>query len=463
MTRPDKGTGSWDQKLFTYTNGPTTLSWPRMITTGDDHNTIHLLANTNAAYQGQAFGIVYSRSLDGGTSWDLQNEVVDGTGAEYYTEITADQYVWANPVGDNIAFLVASAWHDLFMMKSTDNGDSWEKTVIWEHPYPFFDWNITVTDTLFCVDNSASIALDNNGKAHVVFGISRVIHAVVGTGYSYYPYVDGIGYWNEDMPTFSDDLSALAPPQYGYPTSEMIEDVNYIGWTQDVDGDGEITFINTSTGFPMSYRELGVSTMPSITIGPDNWIAVVFSSTTETYDNSEWNFKKLWMRIKPSGMNWGPFIHLTQDLSHFFDESIYPVAYPTFDNDIHILYNNDGMPGTALGENHVYIENMTTYMKVEQFVGVEENQPLSAESESLIISPNPSKGMVNASYSINRASHVTMMVSEISGRAVINKTLGWKNAGDYMYSFDLENFCPGIYFISLKTSHQTITKKLIIN
>jgi len=121
------------------------------------------------------------------------------------------------------------------------------------------------------------------------------------------------------------------------------------------------------------------------------------------------------------------------------------------------------MPGTALDENHVYIENMTTYMKVEQFVGVEENQPLSAESESLIISPNPSKGMVNASYSINRASHVTMMVSEISGRTVINKTLGWKNAGDYMYSFDLENFCPGIYFISLKTSHQTITKKLIIN
>lgn len=49
------------------------------------------------------------------------------------------------------------------------------------------------------------------------------------------------------------------------------------------------------------------------------------------------------MRDKPSGMNWGSFIHLTQDLSHFFDESIYPVAYSTFDNDIHILYNNDGM------------------------------------------------------------------------------------------------------------------------
>ena len=89
------------------------------------------------------------------------------------------------------------------MMKSTDNGDTWEKTVIWEHPYPFFDWNVTITDTFFCMDNSATIALDSEGKAHVVFGINRVLHNEPGNNYWLYPYVDGIGYWNEDMATFS--------------------------------------------------------------------------------------------------------------------------------------------------------------------------------------------------------------------------------------------------------------------
>jgi hypothetical protein len=226
--------------------------------------------------------------------------------------------VWANPVGDTLAFLAASAWHDLFMMKSTDNGESWEKTVIWEHPYPFFDWNVTITDTFFCVDNSASIALDPTGKAHVVFGISRVIHSAIGTTYNYYPGVDGIGYWNEDMATFSNDLNALAPPQYGYPTTELVEDLNYIGWTQDVDGDGEITFVSTSTGFPMSYREMGISTMPAISISPDNWIVVIYSSTTETFDNFDWNYKKLWMRDKQDGSTWGPFMHLTEDIMHIF-------------------------------------------------------------------------------------------------------------------------------------------------
>lgn len=87
------------------------------------------------------------------------------------------------------------------------NVDSWEKTVIWEHPYPLYDWNVTITDTFFCVDNSASIALDNSGKAHVVFGINRIIHDVVGTNYSYFKYVDGIGYCNEDMPIETYDNS----------------------------------------------------------------------------------------------------------------------------------------------------------------------------------------------------------------------------------------------------------------
>jgi hypothetical protein len=461
LTRPEKGTGAWDQNVFTYTNGPTTLAWPRMITSGDDHNIIHLLANTDGVYLGQAFGIVYSRSFDGGTTWDIENEVLDGTGAEYYTEITADQYVWANPVGDNIAFLVASAWHDLFMMKSTDNGDSWQKTVIWEHPYPLFDWNVTVTDTFFCVDNSASIALDHNGKAHVVFGINRVIHSAVGTSYNYYPGVDGIGYWNEDMPAFSNDLNALAPPQYGYPTSELTEDVNYIGWTQDVDGDGEITFITTTTGFPKSYRELGISTMPTISVGPENQIVVIFSSTTETYDNTQWNFKKLWMRTMSSG--WGPFTHLTKDIMHIFDESIYPVAFPTWDGAVNLIYNNDASPGTALDSDHDYMENYTTYMNVDISVGIDESPTNSDELESFTIAPNPSKGPVYASYSINHGSDVSYMVSDISGRAIRNEKLGWKNAGDYRHVIDLEDLDPGIYLISLKTSHQTITKKLVIN
>ena len=41
-TREQKGTGNWNYQTL---NGPTDLTWPRMITAGENHNTIHLIVN----------------------------------------------------------------------------------------------------------------------------------------------------------------------------------------------------------------------------------------------------------------------------------------------------------------------------------------------------------------------------------------------------------------------------------
>ncbi len=241
--RTDKGTGEWTQIDYDHPDPGVDPTWPRMVTSGSNHEHIHVFYNAFNGYGGQPRALLYTRSNDGLASFDPQDIVLDGLGADYYTEINADEQTMAAR-GNTVVLIVADAWHDMFIMKSEDHGDNWEKTVIWEHPYPFFDWEVTITDTFFCVDNSANVAIGPDGKVHVVFGINRVLHEEAGTSYFLFPYIDGIGYWNEDMPTFSNDLSALAPPQYEYPTSEMIEDVNYIGWTQDVNGNGEIDFVD---------------------------------------------------------------------------------------------------------------------------------------------------------------------------------------------------------------------------
>ena len=62
------------------------------------------------------------------------------------------------------------------------------------------------------------------------------------------PFVDGIGYWNEDMPAFSNNLNALSP--YGDTGSELIQDYNLIGWSQDVNGNGQLDLL---TGYADSY------------------------------------------------------------------------------------------------------------------------------------------------------------------------------------------------------------------
>ncbi len=368
LTREEKGVGDWTQTMYTGTPGPGQLAWGRVTTAGTDRNTIHLLANTYEEYLGQTTAIVYSRSLDAGQTWDIQNVVLDGTGEDYYTEINADEYIWADTRNGYIAFLCADVWHDMFMMKSDDNGETWEKTVIWEHPYPFFDWNTTITDTFFCCDNSASIALDESGKAHVVFGISRVGHFEVGTTYNYWPGCDGIGYWNEDMDEFSNDIHALSPPEWGYSNTEMEEDYNLIGWTQDVDGDGVVTLAADI----MAYRELGLSTMPTITIDENGYIFVLYASTTETFVYMDYNYKHVWARAGYNG-EWAEFHDMTSSIFHLVDECIYPQLASNTDDNIHYFYQLDQIPGLALDEDHEYVDNTEVYGTIAKSELIEYN------------------------------------------------------------------------------------------
>lgn len=458
LTRDVKGTGDWNEFVYTYGSGPVTLSWPRAATNG---NSIHMVANSVGAYSGMNDAVVYSRSLDGGVSWDVENEILDGMDDNYYLDLGPDQYVWAEPKNGSIALLVGSAWHDLFMMKSDDDGDSWTKTVIWEHPYPFFDWDVTITDTFFCVDNSASICLDNSGKAHVAFGINRVIHPEVGTSYFLYPYVDGVGYWNEDMPTFSNDLDALAPPQYGYANTEMVEDVNYVGYMQDVDGSGTIDLAPEI----MYYRELGPSTMPTISVDDNDFVYILFASTTETYVNDVYNYKHIWARAYADGA-WTDFYDLTSDITHIFDEAIYPVITQVSDDYIHYIYNADVTPGTALDEEHGYQENRMIYGKYPKsdvIIGYGANE-LSASAEDIKVSqnfPNPVQEATRITITLKESSNIILEVNNTLGQVVIHKDLGVLAAGENEISFNMQDMEAGIYFYTITDGNTKTTKRLI--
>lgn len=463
--RETRGTGDWVESTYTYSNGPPSLSWPRHITAGPDNNSIHILVNSVNEYEGMTSAQVYSRSTDGGASWDIENAIIDGMGVDDYLDIAADEIVWADPVGENIAFICMGAWHDLFMMKSTDDGDSWEKTVIWEHPYPYFDWDVTITDTFFCVDQSASIALGPDGKAHVAFGISRVAHFEVGATYNYWPYYEGIGYWNEDMDAFSGDIDALAPPQYGFANSEMEEDVNYIGWMQDVDGDGEITL----TDELMSYRSLGPCTMPSIIV--DEWgnVIVLFSATTETYFNETFNYKHIWARAyDATTSSWLDFYDLTNDISHIFDECIYPQMTSSSDGNIYYLFNADVTPGLALDDDHAYQENRQIFGVMSKWdlglppVGIEEGVN---ESSALNVSqnyPNPANGQTIVRAELLEASTLSLEVSNMVGQTVLKMDKGNTNAGSHAFSVDVSQLDAGTYFYTVIAGENRITKRMII-
>jgi hypothetical protein len=462
--RDTRFTGEWQESSYVGVAQPT---WPKIVASGDENQYLHVFYHTYTAYNGMPGSIIYTRTANGGTTWDPQDVILPGMGPEDIFKYQSEEFAVASK-GDIVALFICGAWEDMFIMKSLDNGDTWEKIMVREHPFPFWDFaTMTMLDTIFTCDNSGSIAIDNNGKCHVVFGLTRVMVPTITSppgGYNYFPFVDGVGYWNEDMPPFSNDLSALAGPQYGYETSEMIEDYNYIGWTQDVDGDGEITFITTPTGFPMSYPSIGLSTMPTITIDDEGRIFVAFASTTETYDNFEYNFKKIWARAFANG-SWGTFVHVTANIIHIFDESVYPMLASTSDGDIHMIYNTDASPGYAVNTppDHDFQTNSVWYSAIpkEDLVGIKDNTLINAASVSQNY-PNPFDGKTTITVNLPKAANLSMKISNILGQQVMDMQRGYVSAGTYYFQVDGTKLQDGVYFYTVKANNSEVTKKMIV-
>lgn len=459
--RAQKGTGAWTESAYVGPTG-TKLTWPRVVTTGTDRNTIHLLADLPDPYLGQTTAMLYSRSQDAGATWDISNIVLPGTGADSYTEISADEYVWAEPRANTLAFLVSSKWADMFMMKSIDNGDTWTKTVIWEHPYPMWDWTTTITtDTVWC-PASATISLDMNGKAHVAFGIGRIAHTEPVATYNFWPYTDGIGYWNEDMPPFTNENQHKAlctSPGF------LIENVNFIGWMQDMDGDGIITLIDP----PYSYNpQIGMSDMPTINVDDDNSVIIAYASLMENLDNLIFNYKHIWMRASSDGgVTWRNFYDVTAGPAHAFDECIYPQLTTSSANTINLMYNADDAPGLTLvtpTPDHDPLENRQNYAAIPKtdVLNVGISTPIAKNMVELSeIYPNPLQTISYVSITLAKAINVDVKLQNLVGQVVSTQNITLQT-GTHTLQIDGNNLNAGVYFYIVKAGDTSVTRKLVV-
>jgi hypothetical protein len=464
-TRTNRGTGAWTETDIPIPAGAAGLLWPRMITSGEDNNIVHVITLTTPSgnggmpYNGQDGAILYYRSTDGAQTWDIEAHFFTELGADFYTNFSADTYGWADAVGNTIAFGIGNPWHDLIVMKSDDNGETWTKTVVWEHPYPLFDWDNTITtDTLWTCDRSMNIALDPSGQVHMVFGLSRVAHTEAGTTFSYWPYTDGIGYWKEDMGPF-----VTNPTNYYWTLHAdlLFESGNLIGWVQDVDGDGEVSIFDLEL---MVYRPLGLSTWPTLHIDEFGRIFLIYSATTETFDDGTYYYKKLWARSSPDGgTTWGDFYHITDDIMHMFDECVFPVLAHQSDNYIYFTYMADETPGLALDDDHPYQLNRIILGKLlkEDIVGTGNNITV----QKFVVSqnyPNPVKGVTQFEIELENRTQVDVEVYNLMGQKVMTSNRGQMNAGQHRIQLDMSSFAPGLYFYTVNAGNHIVTRKMIV-
>lgn len=460
--RPTLGSGDWTEYMVPNPTSatPVYLSWPRLVSSGDDKMMVHMLVNTYEAYEGLDPAILYYRSIDGGETWETQARILEGMTSDDFYGLNTETYSWAEPKDSMLAFVVTSRWNDLFIMRSNDNGDTWSKTTVWEHPYPM--WNNQITDTFYSPDGAASLAFDTTGKLHLAFGVSRTIFMEDTTGTTpgitgWFPFVDGIAYWNEDMPIWSGgDMNALDPVT-------LQETGNLAGMMQDLDDNGEIDLIGTNYQNIGLYY-VGLSSMPQLTIDDQNRIFLVYSGVAEGFDDGTQMFRHLWARVSlDGGATWGSFIDLNSDPVQSMNESIFPSLAPWSDDNLHLIYQVDQEPGlSTLGDMDAPTENSITYMEVPKSVLVKTNNVPTPGFRLSQNYPNPFSDFTSFSLEVDKTSNVSLQVHDIAGRLIMQLPARSYPAGQYVIPLDAQKLTKGVYTYTFIVNGNTISNKMIV-
>jgi hypothetical protein len=434
--RENKGQGDW---IETTLNPPTGISlvWHSMMTSGENHEYIHLLAYTyDIEYQGQTNALLYYRSSDGAQTWEVDGEVIDGSGSDYFPTIHSLTYSWANPVGETIAFTLGFDEWGGRIFKSHNNGDNWEFIQVMETPLDPF--NIpTDSEVIPCGSGTSSCVLDSQGNVHVVF--PRMAKVYTGGTLYYYPFTDGLIYWNESMPVIDTTLIS------SYTLDFLDAAGNLCGWVMTIQPsytipDGQPNYSNAMCAYPQ------------LSIDSDDNIFVASSTLAPDYSNGELLYRHIIANSSfDQGNSWEGQIDLNEDIQYIFSECAYPEMAPVIGDYVHVVFQEDPYPGIYEWlANHDPVQNNIIHMAIDKAVFVGLKEPAEALPFEVSIYPNPVQDRLNILSQQSKGAALLKIYNssgEIVKESSINKaltTVTISNLSKGLYLYQITDRCGNI-------------------
>ncbi|HND88601.1 MAG TPA: T9SS type A sorting domain-containing protein [Saprospiraceae bacterium] len=401
--RKAAGSNTWTESAI---NGPAGIGmlWPTMAVGGANNNVVHVIAITTpvanvpgVVYEGVDGHPLYFRSKDGGKTWDKTAVILPGIDKTKFNRVAANSYV-IGAQGDNVAVAVFVDWNDLFILKSTDGGNTWTKKMVYNFPDKLenYDGNPAIpydsTDLVYespvanapainTNDGFGQMLVDGSGEAHLFVGRSIVVDTDFSdTTTSYYPTANGIWYWKES---------------FGEANAQLI------GGAFDYDGNGQININSSDFSELAFYGGNSLSSFPAVSLGKNGDIYMVYAATNEQYTGNDKYYHTLYgMRSTNGGLSWGEVVELT--VKDFVDESligfvecVWPSVPTVTDGNLRVLYQQDFSPGTAIwGNVHPNDGSLINYFEVapDFFPPSEVStfEPQHADPAfELALSPNP--------------------------------------------------------------------------
>jgi len=426
-----------------------------MISSGENNEFIHVLAYTyDAPYLGQENAVLYYRSSDGAQTWEVEHELIDGMGIDDYPNGQNLTYSWAQPQGENIAFVYGPSEHDGKIFKSDDNGDSWDDILFYESPFPEVP---TVETELFgCGDGNSTIALDSEGTAHVVF--SKMLYAHDGAGgLTFIPATEGVIYWTEGM----DVMDSTFISTY---TNEFIEEAGQlIGYMLPDPNTGSYDILDAATQF--NYN-CSFTSFPQMGIDANDNMFVTYQALAPGFDNTLQNYRHIHVASSwDGGETWLEPVDLNTDILFSISECVYPAMTGTIGEKIHILFQEDYEPGIFEWlANHDAAENSMKYMEFDKdfFVGVENHNQATQELAVSSCYPNPAADATQLNIRMENNEAGSVVISNMVGQTVNVIDLGVLAQGNNHVQVQVSDLASGVYYLTVVTENQKNTQKLIV-
>ncbi len=474
ISRNGAGGGAWTQSTTTLASTATGGNlWARAVVGGTARKSIHMIsltapvANSGAIYKGMDGAVLYSRSLDEGATWPILHQDIVGIDSSGYIGWGGDNYA-IDARGDTIAIVLGGFDVDVVLMKSTDNGTTWTKKIVHPFPIPKYDSAIKTTDwdndgtpdTIDSNDGSVAVLLDNAGKAHVWFGNMRVLCTTPGTGngqgLSYFPYTDGLMYWNEITQGSATMIASCM-------------DVN--------PSNGQIDIPTGGTPLSIGSYYKGLSSFPNAGIDASGKIFLAYASLAEGTDdgNSKAYRHTFLMRSDDNGATWMQAKDIVDSTwqgsgsSGNFLEGIYCDVLRRVDNNVHLIYQRDGYAGHSLsganpGDTDPSNKNQINeicYLQVPvNYLFVGNNEIETDLAKSVSIYPNPAHTFTNVSIELTKPEKVNVTILDIVGKEVSSFSRDLLASG--ILSVNTSAMPAGVYFVRTTVGAQSVTNKLIV-
>jgi len=448
------------------------LIWPRMRVAGPDGKTVHVIAltePTGGTFTGVPFNgingaLLYNRSTDGGQTFDKLMVQVPGVDSSIFASFGGDSYAM-DAKGNTVAFVAGDLTSRVEMWKSIDNGETWtSRTVL---PFPYEPWDEQLTDinndgivedteTIDVSDGSFSIIIDNNDKVHVWFGNMRMLNDdAADNSVSYFPGTNGISYWNEDFA-----IDSL--PQ------------TILGAMDDNNDDSLDVAIRFSDNTTVAYGS-GLSGFPSSGIDAQGNLYVSFAAMKEganyLYLGEGPSFRHLYLsKSTDGGTTWTDAVDVVGDEFAGFDqfaEYMYCSIARRVDNNIHMVYQRDFTPGSAVTIDNASIHpfdlpNDIVYMGVTTDFNLVGIKPTKNEVDALTLMPNPVDETATISFNVANSGNVTISIINMLGQEVSRVSSSKVAPGIQTITLGTSELTSGIYLVNVSSGNQNSALKMVV-